>query len=79
MSAGSALVPGATVTLVVSHVLAEGYVAFVGFTAAYTLVTETSVSVTVPAGVAAYAGEEVPVSIVSGTIAGPPTDLAVAS
>ena len=78
MSAGSALVPGATVTLVVSHVLAEGEVAFLGFTAAYTLVTATSISVTVPAGIAAYAGDEVPVSIVSGTIAGPPTDLAVA-
>jgi hypothetical protein len=32
----------------------------------------------VPAGVAAYAGTTIAVSLESGTIAGPPTDLGVA-
>jgi hypothetical protein len=78
VSAGSALAPGAPATLEVSHVLSHGEVAFLGLTAAYTLVTPHSVTVTVPAGVAAYAGGDVAVSIQSGTITGAPTDLAVA-
>jgi hypothetical protein len=53
-------------------------VAFLGMTADYTLTSPTSVTVTVPAGVAAYAGTDIPVSVESGTIAGPPTELAVA-
>lgn len=78
ISAGPLLQPGAAATLQVSHVLAEGRVAFVGLTAGYTLVSPTSVTVTVPAGVAAYAGTSIPVSVESGTIAGPPADLRVA-
>lgn len=69
---------GASATLQVSHVLAQGRVAFLGLTADYTLTSPTSVTVTVPAGVAAYAGTKVAVSVESGTIAGPPSDLAVA-
>jgi hypothetical protein len=72
------LQPGAAATLQVSHVLAEGLVAFLGMTANYTFVSSTSVTVTVPAGVAFYAGTDIPVSVESGTIAGPPTELAVA-
>ena len=78
ISTGPLLQPGAAATLQVSHVLAEGRVAFLGLTADYTLASATSVTVTVPSGVAAYAGTSIPVSVESGTIAGPPTDLAVA-
>jgi hypothetical protein len=78
VSAGSALVPGDPVTLQVAHVLSEGTVAFLGLTARYTRLTPTSVSVTVPAGVAAYAGGEVGVSIQSGNVTGPPAGLVVA-
>jgi hypothetical protein len=78
ITAGPLLQPGAAATLQVSHVLAAGRVAFLGLTADYTLTTPTSVTVTVPAGVAAYAGTTIAVSLESGTIAGPPTDLGVA-
>jgi hypothetical protein len=78
ISAGPLLQPGATATLQVSHVLAEGRVAFLGMTADYTLTSPASVTVTVPAGVTAYAGASIAVSVESGTIAGPPTDLGVA-
>lgn len=78
VSAGPVLQPGAVATLQVSHVLAQGRVAFLGMTAGYTLVSPTSVTVTVPAGVAAYAGTSIAVSVESGTIAGPPADLEVA-
>ena len=78
ISAGPLLQPGAAATLQVSHVLTEGRVAFLGKTAYYTLITPTSVTVTVPAGVAAYAGTSIAVSVESGTIAGPPTELRVA-
>jgi hypothetical protein len=78
ISAGPVLQPGAVATLQVSHVLAQGRVAFLGMTADYTLVSPTSITVTVPAGVAAYAGTSIAVSVESGTIAGPPTDLEVA-
>jgi hypothetical protein len=78
ISAGPVLQPGAAATLQVSHVLAQGRVAFLGLTADYALTSPTSVSVTVPAGVAAYAGTSIPVSLESGTVAGPPTDLEVA-
>jgi hypothetical protein len=77
-AAAAPLQPGAIATLQVSHALAEGRVAFLGITADYTLASPTSVTVTVPPGVAAYAGTDIPVSVESGTIAGPPTDLAVA-
>jgi hypothetical protein len=72
------LQPGAAATLQVAHVLAEGLVAFAGMTASYTFVSPTSVTVTVPAGVADYAGTDIGVSVESGTIAGPPAQLAVA-
>jgi hypothetical protein len=78
ISAGPLLQPGAAATLQVSHVLAEGRVAFLGMTADYTRTSPTSVTVTVPAGVAAYAGTNIAVSVESGTIAGPPADLGVA-
>jgi hypothetical protein len=78
VGAGGPLTPGAIATLQVSHLLEQGSVAFLGMTAAYTRVSATSVQVRVPAGVAAYAGTQIPVAVVSGTIAGPPTDLAVA-
>lgn len=79
ISAGPVLQPGGTATLQVSHVLAQGRVAFLGLTADYTLTTPTSVTVTVPAGVAAYAGTSIAVSLESGTVAGPPADLEVNS
>ena len=72
------LQPGAAVTLQVAHVLAEGRVAFLGMTADYALTSLTSATVTVPDGVAAYAGTDIAVSLESGTIAGPPADLRVA-
>ena len=78
ISGGPLLQPGATATLQVSHVLAEGRVAFLGMTADYALTSPGSVTVTVPAGVADYAGTSIAVSVESGTIAGPPTDLGVA-
>jgi hypothetical protein len=78
ISAGPLLQPGTAATLQVSHVLAQGRVAFLGLTADYTLTAPTSVTVTVPAGVAAYAGRSIAVSVESGTIAGQPTDLRVA-
>jgi Pvc16 N-terminal domain len=78
ISAGPALQAGATATLQVSHVLAQGRVAFLGMTADYTLTSPNSVTVTVPAGVAAYADTSIAVSVESGTIVGPPTELAVA-
>jgi hypothetical protein len=78
ISAGPVLQPGATATLPASHVLAQGLVAFLGLTADYTLTTPTSITVTVPAGVADYAGTSIAVSVESGTIAGPPTELGVA-
>jgi hypothetical protein len=78
ISAGPPLQPGATATLQASHVLAQGRVAFLGMTADYTLISPTSVTVTVPAGVAAYVGTSIAVSLESGTVAGPPTDLEVA-
>jgi hypothetical protein len=77
-AAAAPLQPEAAATLQVSHVLAEGLVAFLGMTADYTLASATSITVTVPAGVAPYAGTDIPVSVESGTITGPPTDLAVA-
>ena len=78
ISSAPLLHPGTATTLQVSHVLAKGRVAFLGMTANYTRTSQTSVTVTVPGSVAAYAGTDIPVSIESGTIAGPPTDLAVA-
>jgi hypothetical protein len=78
ISAGPLLLPGTAATLQVSHVLAQGRVAFLGLTADYALTSPTSVTATVPAGVAAYAGTSIAVSVESGMIAGPPTDLAVA-
>jgi hypothetical protein len=69
---------GAAVTLQVVNVLAEGRVAFAGLTADYVLASPTSVTVTVPAGVAGYAGTDIAVSLESGTIAGPPAELGVA-
>jgi hypothetical protein len=77
ITAAATVTPGAAVTLQAAHVLADGQVAFLGLTAAYTLTSPTSVTVTVPAGVAAYAGTNIPVSIKSGTVTGPPADLAV--
>src|SRR5262249_55525979 len=52
VSVAAPLQPGAAATLQVSHVLAEGRVAFLGMTAGYTRTSPTSVTVTVPAGVA---------------------------
>jgi hypothetical protein len=78
ITAAATLQPGTAVTLQAAHILAEGQVAFLGLTAAYTFASPTSVIVTVPAGVAAYADTNIPVSIQSGTVTGPPTDLAVA-
>jgi hypothetical protein len=78
ITGGPPLQPGDAVTLKAAHVLADGRVAFLGITAGYTLASPTSVSVTVPDGVAAYAGRDVAVSLESGTIAGPPADLRVA-
>jgi hypothetical protein len=77
-AAAAPLQPGVAATLQVSHVLAEGLVAFLGMTADYTLASATSITVTVPVGVAPYAGTDIPVSVESGTITGPPTELAVA-
>ncbi len=79
ITSGPVLQSGTTAALQVSHVLPQGLVAFLGMTADYTLTSATSVTVTVPAGVAAYAGTQIAVSIESGTIAGPPTGLQVAS
>jgi len=79
ITAAATLQAGAAVTLQTAHVLADGLVAFLGLTADYTLASPTSVIVTVPSGVAAYAGTSIPVNIQSGTVTGPPTDLAVAS
>jgi hypothetical protein len=78
LGASGPLQPGSPVTLDVAHVLAEGRVAFAGLTAPFTPVSGTSVSVTVPDAVAEAAGSEIPVSVESGTITGPPTSLAVA-
>jgi hypothetical protein len=78
-SAPPPLRSGTAVTLQVAHVLGTGLVAFVGLTADYTLVSSTSVSATVPAGIAAYAGGQIPVSVESGTVAGPPVQAGVLS
>jgi hypothetical protein len=78
LAASGVLQPGNPVTLDVAHVLAEGRVAFAGLTAPFTPVSATSISVTVPDGVAAWAGGQIPVSVESGTVTGPPTELAVA-
>jgi hypothetical protein len=78
ITAAATLQAGTAVTLQAAHVLADGQVAFLGLTADYTLTSPTSVTVTVPAGVADYAGTNIPVSIQSGTVTGPPADLAVA-
>lgn len=79
ITSGPQLQSGAAATLQVTNVLPQGRVAFLGLTADYTLTSATSVTVTVPAGVAAYAGSDIAVSVESGTIAGPPTDLGVTS
>ncbi|WP_426503066.1 DUF4255 domain-containing protein [Dactylosporangium sp. McL0621] len=77
LGASGALQPGSPITLDVAHVLQEGRVAFAGMMAPYTPASPTSITVNVPAGVADYAGTEIPVSVESGTIAGPPTPLVV--
>jgi hypothetical protein len=78
VSAGGALQAGQPVTLQAAHVLADGVVNFLGLAVAYTRLTPTSVRAVVPAGVAAHGGEDIPVSITSGTATGSPTNLAVA-
>ena len=78
VSAGGALQAGQPVTLHAAHVLANGVVNFLGMSAAYTRLTSTSVRAVVPSGVAAHAGQDIPVSITSGTVTGSPTNLAVA-
>jgi hypothetical protein len=78
VSAGGALQAGQPVTLQAAHVLADGVVNFLGVAVAYTRLTPTSVRAVVPAGVAAHGGEDIPVSITSGTATGSPTNLAVA-
>jgi hypothetical protein len=77
-SASAPLQPGVQVTLTVAHVLEEGRVAFSGMAVPYTWVDPATVTAVVPAGVAAFAGQDVPVSIESGTVSGRPTPLAVA-
>jgi hypothetical protein len=79
ITSGPQLQSGTAATLQVTNVLPQGRVAFLGQTADYTLASATSVTVTVPGGVAAYAGTDIAVSIESGTIAGPPADLEVQS
>jgi hypothetical protein len=77
-SAAAPLQPGNQATLTVAHVLDEGRIAFGGLAVPYTRTGPTTVTVTVPAGVAAFAGGTVPVSVQSGTISGRPIPLAVA-
>ncbi|WP_331755561.1 DUF4255 domain-containing protein [Streptomyces sp. NBC_01643] len=72
------LQPGQPATLTVAHVLSEGRVAFGGMAVPYTRTGPETVGVTVPAGVAAFAGDSIWVSIESGTITGRPARLAVA-
>ncbi|MCW3819210.1 DUF4255 domain-containing protein [Micromonospora sp. DR5-3] len=76
--AGAPLQPGQQATLTVAHVLPEGRVAFGGVAVPYTRINPTTVTVMVPAGVAAFAGRRIPVSVESGTVTGRPLLLAVA-
>jgi hypothetical protein len=78
IGASGPLHPTQSVTLTVAHVLDAGEVNFLGMSVAYTRVTAATVSAVVPAGIAAYAGQHIPVSLTSGTVTGAPADLAVA-
>ncbi|MET9019924.1 DUF4255 domain-containing protein [Actinopolymorpha sp. NPDC004070] len=78
LGASGPLLPGQPATLTVAHVRHEGRVTFGGIAVAYTFVDPATVTVTVPAAVAAFAGGTVAVSVESGTITGRPRPLAVA-
>jgi hypothetical protein len=78
VSASGLLHPTQSVTLTVEHVLDVGEVNFLGMPVAYTRLTPTTVSAVVPAGVGNYAGQQIAVSVTSGTVTGAPTKLAVA-
>lgn len=77
-AANGQLQPGQPATLTVAHVLDEGRVAFSGLAVPYTRTGAETVNVTVPAGVAAFSGGTIAVSIESGTITGRPAELVVA-
>ena len=78
ISAAAALQAGQNATLQVANVLATGTVNFLGMSVPYTPAGASTVTARVPAGVGNYAGGNIGVSITSGTVTGPPTDLAVA-
>lgn len=77
-AASGPLQPGQPATLTVAHVLDEGRVAFSGMAVPYTRTGPQTVEATVPAGVAAFAGRTVAVSVESGMLTGRPAQLAVA-
>lgn len=78
IAAAAQLQPGQLATLTVEHVLDEGRVAFGGMAVPYTRTGPGTVTANVPAGVAAFAGGDIAVSIESGTITGRPAQLTVA-
>jgi len=78
ISAAAPLHAGQPATLQVAHVLPTGTVNFLGMSVPYTPAGAATVTATVPAGVGDYAGQSIGVSVTSGTVTGPPTDLAVA-
>jgi multidrug efflux pump subunit AcrA (membrane-fusion protein) len=78
VSGPSLLKPGTTVSLTVAHVLDEGRVAFGGLAVPYTRTGTGTVEVAVPAGVAAFAGQQIAVSLTSGTVSGRPLRMRVA-
>ena len=78
LSGPAALVRGSTATLTVAHVLDEGRVAFGGLAVPYPRTGAGTVDVVVPAGVAAFAGQEIAVSIESATVTGRPHRIQVA-
>lgn len=78
LGAAAPLQAGQPTTLQVAHVLPTGTVNFLGMSVPYTPAAASSITATVPAGIGDYAGQSIGVSVTSGTVTGPPTDLAVA-
>lgn len=77
-AASAPLLPGTTASLTVRHVAGPGQVFLGGFGVPYTIVTNASISITVPPLPPQFRGATIPASLRCGTTTGPPTDLAVA-
>jgi Pvc16 N-terminal domain len=79
VSAGAPLTSGASATLTVRHVTADGAVFLAGTSVSYTPVSDTTIQVVVPVLPPDSVGATVAVSLRCGTVAGPPTELAVSA